>query len=226
MSVPFCASEALCRYQAGELRSALECVAGKTPIVGMASVADYRFYEGLCRAGLARGVEGVEREEHLGRLGELGELVEQFRAWAELCPTNHGHRLALLRAEAAETAGRTLEAIEQYDEAIDGALEQGHWLNHALACELAGESYLRHHPARLARLHLRDAIESYRVYARRPRRCGSLHVTPSWASMPPWQRQTTGRRAPRLGETPGSRSTSSRRCGRRRRLPVSWRPRS
>ena len=155
----FC--QALCRYQAGELRSALECVAGKTPIVGMASVADYRFYEGLCRAGLARGVEGAEREEHLAR---LKELIAQFCSWAELCPANHGHRLALLKAEAAESSGRTLEALEQYDDAIDGALEQGHWLNHALACELAGESYLRHHRARMARLHLRDAIASYRAY--------------------------------------------------------------
>ena len=61
--------------------------------------------------------------------------------WAEHCPENFENRAALVGAEIARIEGRTLDAIELYEQAIRSARANGFVHNEALANEVAAQFY-------------------------------------------------------------------------------------
>ena len=147
------------RFLSGRYADALaDCLAAELR-AGLFSNVQVPFFEGLARAALARATEGPAREAHRA---SMTALIDRFRRWAQECPENHAHRLALLEAERAALDGEVALAMERYEEAIEGALSQGFPHLAALASELCGKFHLAGRRVRVARPYLLSAVQGYR----------------------------------------------------------------
>ena len=82
-------------------------------------------------------------------------------AWAQSCPQNYAHKVALVVAERAALGGDFPAAIAGYDRAIALARAAGFVSHEALACELAARFHRRCGHSQLARMLLREAFAAY-----------------------------------------------------------------
>ena len=101
------------------------------------------FISGLRRARELRVTpESSESEQ---ALQEQLDLLERF---AGLAPMNFAHKLALVQAEVHRARGEVVQAMQAYEEASQGALENGYLaeagLAHALAAEFHRELGVQH----------------------------------------------------------------------------------
>ncbi len=103
-----------------------------------------------------------------GQRAMLAAALERCRAGltavAATGPMNYGHKLALVQAEEARVAGRVPEAMTLYDQAIEGAREQGYLQDEALSAELAGAFYQGLGHALIAEAYLHAAYRSYQAW--------------------------------------------------------------
>ncbi|WP_224367325.1 ATP-binding sensor histidine kinase [Hyalangium versicolor] len=148
-------------YLLGELEEALrvsrQVASDSRHLLGFFFWAQQNFFTSLVL--LARcDRDGVERTEELEL---LAANQRQLSIWARACPENFRHKHCLVEAEIARRAGRLQEAMELYDQAIDGAHAEGFLPEEALAHELAGRFYRALHRKRFAHLHLRAAMDGY-----------------------------------------------------------------
>ena len=126
--------------------------------VGMQHMVEHRFHAARLYADLLRsGHEGSARRWR----GKLRGEIKRFEAWTRSNPENYGHKLALLHAEWASLVNDELEAARKYEEAIEGAAEQGFAQNEAIANELAARHYLALGQLRSARHFFREAAYAY-----------------------------------------------------------------
>jgi GAF domain-containing protein len=98
--------------------------------------------------------EASGKEEHLKA---LGEDHKRLALCAEHCPENFENRVALVGAEIARLEGRTLDAMDLYEQAIRSAQTNGFVHNEALANELAARFYRAIGFEKIANTYLRDA---------------------------------------------------------------------
>ncbi|WNG60008.1 AAA family ATPase [Archangium gephyra] len=148
-------------YLLGDLEEALRVSRQVTTdlryMLGFFYQAEHNFFTSLVL--LARwDRDGVERAEELEL---LAANQRQLGIWAHTCPENFRHKHCLVEAELARRAGRLPEAMELYDQAIDGAHDEGFLPQEALAHELAGRFYHSIHRKRFAQLHLKAAMDAY-----------------------------------------------------------------
>ncbi len=134
---------------------------------GAFGVAEHRFYRGLTLAVLASetasdGADGADGDEQASYLSQLDQDCQQMAAWAHHCPANFVHKHRLMTAEQARVQGKTSEAMDLYDEAIEAAAESGFIQDEALANELAGRFWLARGKAKIASVYLRDALQGFR----------------------------------------------------------------
>ncbi|MBN1209986.1 MAG: AAA family ATPase [Myxococcaceae bacterium] len=127
---------------------------------GFFSVAEHNFYTSLtlaalCEAGTAAGAGLLER---------IAANQRQLGHWAENSPENFRHKHLLVAAEVARLERRHLEAMDLYEQAIDGAHQEEFLQDEALANELAGRYYRALGRKRFARLYLRAAIEKFALW--------------------------------------------------------------
>ena len=85
----------------------------------------------------------VEKETQQRYWQQLEANQRQMKIWAENCPENFQHQYLIVAAEMANIKGNDSTAVEQYDQAIRLAQEQGFIADQALACELAAKFWLR-----------------------------------------------------------------------------------
>jgi C4-dicarboxylate-specific signal transduction histidine kinase len=85
----------------------------------------------------------------------------QIAVWAENCPENFGNRAALVGAEIARIEGRTLEAENLYEKAIQSARQHGFIQNEAIAHEAAARFYSVRGFETVANAYLRSARYCY-----------------------------------------------------------------
>jgi len=116
-----------------------DAVDASSLMTGFPMLAAHRFHGGIARARLAATMTGEARKELVTR---ARADLEQFRAWAVLCPVNFAHKAALLAAELASLHGEHDQAAAFYEEAAAGARQNGYLHDEALACELAGRFHL------------------------------------------------------------------------------------
>ncbi len=76
-------------------------------------------------------------------------------------PMNYQHKHDLIAAEQARATGNIIEAMEYYDRAIQGAQENGHIHEQALAAELAGAFYLSIGREKIANTYLTESRYCY-----------------------------------------------------------------
>nr|WP_276599597.1 AAA family ATPase [Nannocystis sp. SCPEA4] len=129
-------------------------------------------YAALVHAAIARrgGDEAAAARQR------LDELRARYAAWADSCPENFAHKLALIDAERAALAGDELAAMSAYDAAIAGSHRGGHLGTEALAAELAAAFHVRGGRDSLAATLLADAEAVWRRWGAVPRADALLAV--------------------------------------------------
>jgi len=126
-------------------------------VVGIIYVAQHNFYYSL--ALLAQYPAGKTEQEQV--LSQVTSNQSAMQNWAFHAPCNFKHKYDLVAAEKARVLGQTEKAMEYYDQAIQGAKEQGYIQEEALASELAAEFYFSRGREKIAIVYLTDAYYSY-----------------------------------------------------------------
>jgi PAS domain S-box-containing protein len=121
-------------------------------------MAEFHFYGALARAVEHDAASISERHQHLEA---LSVHHKQLQVWAENCPENFANRVALVAAEMARIEGRTLDAMQLYEQAIESARESGFVQNEALADEAAARFYLGRGFETIAHAYQRNARNCY-----------------------------------------------------------------
>jgi predicted ATPase/signal transduction histidine kinase/DNA-binding response OmpR family regulator len=146
-------------------------------ILGMVTSIEYVFYSALT---LAAGPEPGPDIESSGTATELTALYRQLEVWAEHCPQNFAHKLALVGAEIARLNGAPHEALKLYRAAIDGAARGLFIQDEALAHELRARFFLAEEEPVLAGAHFRVARERYHRWGATRKVRAMERARPEW----------------------------------------------
>ena len=145
----------------GDFASAIEASLKASPLLWASptfEIADYELYSALSRAALWDSAESDQRREHFDA---LAAHYKRLAIWAEACPENFQDRATLVGAEIARIEGRTLDAIDMYEQAIRSARGNGFVHNEALAHEVAARFYAARGFETIADAYLRNARNCY-----------------------------------------------------------------
>jgi PAS domain S-box-containing protein len=150
------------RLFAGDYASAVDASLWAQQLLWTASsffeMAEYHFYGALARAASCGSATGDQRQRHFEA---LSAHHRQLEVWAENCPENFENRAALVGAEIARIEGRSLDAMDLYEQAIRSARANGFVPNEALANELAARFYAARGFEKITNAYLRDARYGY-----------------------------------------------------------------
>jgi PAS domain S-box-containing protein len=125
---------------------------------GLMSVAVFHFYDSLIVLSLLANASNSEKEAWLNRVNANQEKMQK---WAYHAPMNFLHKYHLVEAEKARVLGQLLEAEKSYEQAIQGARENGYIQEEALAYELAAKHYLARDLEKFAQLYMKEARYCY-----------------------------------------------------------------
>ncbi|WP_375505306.1 PAS domain-containing protein [uncultured Nostoc sp.] len=116
------------------------------------------FYDALARlATYPRSSAQVQSEI----LKNVAVSQEEIKQWADRAPMNWLHKYHLVQAEMARVLGQLFEAEEFYEQAIQGARENGYIQEEALAYELAAKFYLARGREKFAQTYMKEAHYCY-----------------------------------------------------------------
>jgi PAS domain S-box-containing protein len=150
------------RFFGGDYAGALEASERAQRLLwtspSMFETAEYHFYGALSEAASCESAIAGRRRQHVEA---LVTHHRQLEIWAANCPENFENRAALVGAEIARIEGRTLDAIDLYEQAIRSAQTNGFVHNEALATELAACFYAARGFEQIAHLYLRNARDCY-----------------------------------------------------------------
>ncbi|MEO0984411.1 MAG: AAA family ATPase [Cyanobacteria bacterium J06639_14] len=114
----------------------------------------FYFYEALARLALAATVSDHPRRQCLR---SVDKTLKRLRRWAQACPANYDHKVALVEAERDRLQGQTEAASRAYDQAIEQALAHRFTAEAALANERAAHFYLAQKRPKVAALYFQEA---------------------------------------------------------------------
>jgi PAS domain S-box-containing protein len=118
----------------------------------------YYLYDSLARlATYPRSTAQAQSEI----LKNVAVSQEKMKRWADYAPINHLHKYNLMQAETARVLGQLPEAEEFYEQAIQGARENGYIQEEALAYELAAKHYLARGREKIAQTYMKEAHYCY-----------------------------------------------------------------
>jgi len=148
-------------FLVGDFASAMEASSKARPLLWASptfEIADYELYSALSRAALWESAPSDQRREHFEA---LAAHHRRLATWAEFCPENFQDRATLVGAEIARIEGRSLDAMELYEQAIRSARGNGFVHNEALAHEIAAQFYAARGFETFAGAYLRNARNCY-----------------------------------------------------------------
>ena len=125
---------------------------------GLIVYAIHLFYNSLILLAQYPTVESSEQEQYLN---QVIANQEKMQHWANYAPMNYQHKYDLVAAEKARILGDFLEAMDDYDHAIQGAREHGYIQEEALAYERAAEFYLSLNRVEIAQTYMTKAHYCY-----------------------------------------------------------------
>jgi predicted ATPase/signal transduction histidine kinase len=128
--------------------------------LGVVIFRQCHFYTSLARLSIYQDANGDKQTQLLEK---VIENQERMQMWANHCPMNVLHQYHLVEAEKYRVLGHKTEAMEYYDYAITGAIENGYIQEEALANELAAKFYLDWGKQKVASAYMQSA---YNCYAR------------------------------------------------------------
>jgi len=137
-------------------------------ITGNIGVAEHAFYSALTRCALHADLRDGSGSSDPDEATQCWEKIEEYHGqlgrWAESCPQNFRHMHALVTAEMARVQGRSNQAIEPYEVAIESALANGFVQDVALGYELAGRYWRRRGREELFRNYITTALYRYQLW--------------------------------------------------------------
>ncbi|HOL17134.1 MAG TPA: AAA family ATPase, partial [Bacillota bacterium] len=152
-------------YYTGQYQAALNIFAKAESdldsIFGLMVYQEHCFFHALCISAYWPELAAGERRRCWKT---LRKNLSRFRKWARHGPENFGHRLLLLKAEAARLRGRKTEALELYEQAVITAAQNNNPRDEALANLLAAEFYLYRKMEKTASAFLADACRCFEVW--------------------------------------------------------------
>jgi predicted ATPase/signal transduction histidine kinase len=122
-------------------------------------VVEHNFYTSLTLAALCDQATGPEKVD---LLAQIALNQSQLATWSRNAPHNYQQKHLLVAAEQARVEGRSLEAAELFEQAIEAAAKQRFLQDEALAHELAGRFHHNQGRQRFARQYLSNAVAGYR----------------------------------------------------------------
>jgi PAS domain S-box-containing protein len=150
------------RFFAGDYASAVEASSRAQRLLWSAfsqfEMAEYHFYAALSQAASCDSAAAGERRQHLDA---IAAHHRQLELWAANCPENFENRAALVGAEISRIEGRTVDAMDLYEQAIRSARANGLVHNEALAYELAARFYATRGFEEFAEAYRRNARDGY-----------------------------------------------------------------
>ncbi|HEY2406670.1 MAG TPA: AAA family ATPase [Polyangiaceae bacterium] len=158
-------------YVYGDFLGALECCRNAAgfvdSVLGTVYSPALEFLSALVRARVltdhrAQVSPRTERRK-------IRKSLSRLQAWAEAAPSNHRHRVELIRAELARLAQNDALAVKHYEQAIELAHRHGYLNELAMSLECAGRFYVGLGQTRVAAttiLAARDAWSSYGAAAK------------------------------------------------------------
>ncbi|MFB2897448.1 AAA family ATPase [Aerosakkonemataceae cyanobacterium BLCC-F50] len=114
----------------------------------------YYFYDSLTRLAIY-SESSLHVQEKI--LEKVTSAQEKMKYWANHAHENYSHKYYLVEAEKTRVLGQLLEAEGFYEQAIQGARENGYIQEEALAYELAAKHYLARGLEKFARLYMNEA---------------------------------------------------------------------
>ncbi|ARV58391.1 hypothetical protein BZZ01_06835 [Nostocales cyanobacterium HT-58-2] len=118
----------------------------------------YYLYDSLARLATYPEIDAQAQAEIIKNVSANQEKIKH---WASYAPMNHLHKYHLLQAETARVLGQFFEAEEFYEQAIQGARENGYIQEEALAYELAAKHYLARGREKFAQTYMKEAHYCY-----------------------------------------------------------------
>ncbi len=150
------------RFFAGDYARAVEASERAQRLIwtlpSMFETADCHFYGALSQAASCPSRVAGERRQYVDALVAHHRQLEVLAA---NCPENFENSAALVGAELARIEGRTLDAMDFYEQAIRSAHDNGFIQNEAIAYELAARFYAARGFEQIAHLYLRNARYGY-----------------------------------------------------------------
>ena len=150
------------RFLSGDYAQALAAAGNAKPLLwsaaGQIQLLDYFYYVALTVAALYEKASAHEQTEWRDL---LTAHREQLREWAENYPPTFGDKHALVLAEIARLEGRDLDAMRQYEQAIQSARDNGFVQNEGLAHEVAARFYAARGFETIAQAYLHNARYCY-----------------------------------------------------------------
>ncbi|MFW9263037.1 trifunctional serine/threonine-protein kinase/ATP-binding protein/sensor histidine kinase [Nostoc sp. CALU 546] len=152
----------LLAYYFGNYQAALDYITqGKSYLMaasGMVHIPTFHFYAALTYLALVPTKSEIELSVIFAEFKTYETILHQ---WAHNAPMNHQHKWHLLEAEKCRVLGNKLEAMEQYDRAIQLAKENQYPNEEALANELAAKFYLDWGKEKIAQTYMNEAYYCY-----------------------------------------------------------------
>jgi predicted ATPase/signal transduction histidine kinase/DNA-binding NarL/FixJ family response regulator/tRNA A-37 threonylcarbamoyl transferase component Bud32 len=130
-------------------------------VVATPHIPLFHFYDSLVKLAVYSDASPLEQQDLLDRVKNNQEKMER---WARFAPMNHLHKFYLVEAEKHRVLGKTVEAMERYDQAIALAKENEYLNEEALAYELAAKFYLGWGKEAIAQLYLQKAYYAYQMW--------------------------------------------------------------
>ncbi len=125
---------------------------------GSSWVVNHYFYASLGLLAQYFYLETAPQKQLLKKISGNQKLLQK---WAEHAPMNYQHKYDLVAAEKARVLGKHLQAMADYDRAIQGARQQGYIQEEAIACERAAEFYLSIGREEISELYMKNAHYCY-----------------------------------------------------------------
>ncbi|WP_081980641.1 PAS domain-containing protein [Neosynechococcus sphagnicola] len=170
------------------------------PIMGTPLGPLYYFYDALARLAIYPESSTEVKAEIFKK---VTERQAEMKRWAYYAPMNYLHKYHLVEAEKARVLGQLLEAEEFYEQAIQGARENGYIQEEALAYELAAKHYLARGREKFAQLYMKETHYCYERWGARAK------VKDLEARYPQFFSQSSGVNASSIHTTAGTTSNTS-----------------
>ncbi|MCP6762973.1 MAG: AAA family ATPase, partial [Fischerella sp. CENA71] len=169
-------------------------------LIGTPLESLYYLYDSLARLATYFDSSTQGQEEILKK---VAFSQEKMRQWAQYAPMNYLHKYHLMKAETARVLGQLLEAEEFYEQAIEGARENGYIQEEALAYELAAKFYRGRGREKIAQLYMKEAHYCYERWG------ATAKVKDLETRYPQFFSQSSGVNAPSIRTTTGTTSNTS-----------------
>ncbi len=122
-------------------------------------VPQFYFYDSLNCLAL---YPNLSKRQQLSLRFRVSNNQRKMKKWAKQAPMNHLHKYHLVEAERCRILNKTQKAKGLYEQAVQGAIENGYLHEEALAYELGAKFFIACGMEKLAQNYLRKAYTAYR----------------------------------------------------------------